>query len=217
MRTISSATASALLASRPDLAARVRPFGRRIGARVEVDLDGVRGACPSLCQALELYQSQTERLWARAASGAGSGERYVTTRRRVADHHQVTGTAGRADLREVFDAVEGLPQIGAVLQVATDTDPVLEDLSEQVGTLDGEVTCPAPGVVVLEVPLVGVAAWPEQLGGPPTPTEIGRTLVLTVRHARWRDRRVRRLARVEVFVEELFADPEPARKLLPAA
>lgn len=51
------------------------------------------------------------------------------------------------------------------------------------------------------------AFWPDRYGGAPWPQETARTLTLTIRHAKWRDRRVRRLVGIEVTSTSTWATP----------
>lgn len=216
MRTISAATAAVLLADHADLREQLRGCGRAVGGRVEVDLDAVEAVSPQACRALEAYHCQTLALWRDLASGTPSGAPYMTTQRLLADHQQVTGKVGRRDLPEVLAELEELALTAELVTAVTAPEvdgPAVRRLAAGAG---GSAAQPSAGVWVVQVPMSGPVAWPEALGGPVHLSEIGRTLRLTARHASWRDRRVRRLARVEVLVEELWADTHAARQLLAA-
>jgi hypothetical protein len=49
--------------------------------------------------------------------------------------------------------------------------------------------------------------WPTALGGPAAPNELHRHVKIVANHAKWRDRKVRRLVRVEVSCDEVWPDP----------
>lgn len=216
MRTIPSSTAGMLLSDRPDLRAALAPHGRVVGARTEVDLGSAAGAHPALCRALGAYQSQNERLWAAVGAGRAAGAAYVVTRRTLAEHLQNTGKP-RVDLREAMDDLLVLPGVGAAVEHAMSMAVDGEVLAVAVDVIGGDVSEPEAGVYVLDLPLSGEVAWPDTLGGPAVPWEVARRVRVTVRHARWRHRALRTLSKVQVFVDEMWADPAAARALLEAA
>lgn len=207
-RTVPAPLVAALLGDREDLAAQIRPHGRRIGARTEVDVDAVRAVNPALADAIDRFDADTAALWD-TATGA-----YVTTSRTIAEHRQVTGKTGRADLTEVFADLAQMSATSGVLEALTGPDPDPDELAAAAGAAGGWVRQDPNGAWCVQVSLTGAVCWPDTLGGPPLPTEVSRQVTLVARHAAWRDRRVRRLAQVTVTVEEMWADPTPARALL---
>lgn len=207
-RTVPAALAGVLTAGREDLADRIRPYGRRVGARVEVDLDDLARAEPTLAAALTRLADDTAHLW------AGTGGAYVTTTRVVADHRQVTGRTGRADLTDVFEDLCQMSATRALLEELTAPDPDTATLGALTSGAGGDLGRRDDGAWEATVPLDGAVCWPDSLGGPPYLTEVARRVTLVARHAAWRDRRTRRLAQVVVTVEEMWADPGPALALL---
>lgn len=217
MWTIPAATAAMLVCERPDLVAALAPYGRAVGGRVEVDLDAVEEVMPALCQALWAYHCETADLWREVGAGRAAGRAFVTTTRLAVDHQQVTSKAGRTDLGRVFEDLSELALTRDLLDALTGGDPTLDELLARALDVGGTACQLQAGVWVARVPMPGAVAWPDSLGGPATLTETSRDLTLTARHAAWRDRKVRRLARVQVEVGEVWADPARARGLLPLA
>lgn len=208
-RTVPLALVAVLLEQSPALHPLVREHGRVIGDRLEVDMDSLARAAPQLAAAIEAFDRDTQALW---ASGAGP---FVLTRRDVVDHKQVTAKTGREDLTDVFTELGHLSLTAELLDAVTCPDPdpaVVHALADQLAG-SADLT---DGAWHVTVPLEGAVAWPACLGGPPGHAEVSRALVITCRHAPWRDRRVRRLARVRVHVEEMWADPSRSRALLPS-
>lgn len=206
-----------LLADRPDLLDALRPFGRTVGTRVEIDLEALSSAHPSLCRALEEYQSQTTSLWAKVQAGAASGTPYVVARRAIVDASQITTKSRRADLREQLADLRTVPGAAAVIEAVTDVSYDADHLVTVVDAAGGDVAEPEPGHFVVTIPLEGAGAWPLTLGGPATSTEVARHVRVTVRHGKGQERAVRALRRVEVLVDELWADPATAAARLEAA
>lgn len=217
MRTIPIAAASMLLAARPDLREALRSHGVAMGARAEVDLAAVERESPELAHALRTYQGQNKRTWARIAAGNFEDTEHVVTRRTLVERAQVTGKVGRADLGDILEDLllsdAGLSQ---VLEELLCAEPDEQLLTRTVRDAEGSITRSDAGTWVVTAPLRGRSAWPESLGGVQQPTEIDRRVTMTARHAAWRDRRTRRLARASIEIDELWANPTAARALLPA-
>lgn len=205
-----------LLAESPDLRARLSSCGRVVGGRGEVDLDAVQQICPAACRALESYHVRTSELWSRVAAGRAAGQRYVVTRRALVEHAQVTAKVGRRDLGDVFEDIVSAGELGEVLNELTGAEPDEAALRSLVRSAGGTLSRD-DGVWTASVPMSSAVAWPVSLGGVALLCEVSRSVTLTVRHAAWRDRRVRRLAKVEVHVDELWADPGADRATLRAA
>jgi hypothetical protein len=209
MRTAPEGAAAVLFADRPDVLAALSLCGTRVGDRVEVDLDRAADVLdPADITALEEYSRKAEQLWAHAAAG-GAMLPHLVVHRRMAEHVQVTSKKGRADLVEVYQAlVEATPALAEVTSELTGPAPDPDLLAQLVEPLEGQVRH-GDGQVEVEVTFEGAHTLPRLLGGTPLPGEVSRTLRLTARQAAWRDRRVRRLAGVQVLNEEVW----PARPL----
>jgi len=203
MRTVPVGAAETLLAGRPDLLAVCAGAGVRVGVRAEVDL----GALPaSLAGVLGDYYDQCAELWSTLEAGTGTGA-YVLVSRLVAEHRQVTGARGRADLGEVFDDAAACTELAGALRLVTEAAPPAgADLRRAMDAVGAVGEADEAGVLVAVLTLIGSRSWPATLGGVAGPGEVGRTVTLTGRVASWRDRRVRRLAGVCVHVQELWAD-----------
>jgi hypothetical protein len=218
MRTVPVAVAASLLADRPDLRALLSEHGRQVGRRVEVDLDAVAAAGHRpLAQALLLYGRECDELWRALEASTAGGRPFVTVRRDLLEHVQLTGKKDRADLGEVYEAFATVPTLADLVERLTGAEPDVAALTLMASSLGGQLSVPADGVLEVTLRLSGRWALPDVLGGVSGPGEVSRELVLTARQAAWRDRRVRRLARVLVRSVELWPDPAPSQAGLPAA
>jgi hypothetical protein len=140
---------------------------------------------PEVAERLGLYWSACRRLWNRAEHDGSLAGPCVRIERLVCQAQQETGR-NKVDLVAHLEGLRNVAGVGAIL------DDVLGD--HPAGDATVTVTG-APGV------------YPRCLGGAPSPGEIERRFVIDVRYASWRDRPVRRLARIQVWVDEIWPDP----------
>lgn len=182
--------------------------GRALGARAEVDVHAWLGA-PQGQMALD-YLAAARRLWARRPGPA------VTVRQELSRAVQVTGKVGRCDLDLHLRELAQVPGLGTVASMATAEQVDVGALEELLDALGGSMEA-GEGALSVRVPFVAAPGSPAWLGGAALPGELRRVAELSVRHAAWRDRRVRRLAAVRVVSEQLWPDPAPWRARLAAA
>jgi hypothetical protein len=190
------------------LAALLRPCGRQVGDRVEVDLDLLADAGrPDLAALLRGYWESCREFWAVWERGESPGE-YIALRREVTRDTQRNTKTVKRDLAGHLDALEALPTIGVLVSAMTDSAPEWDAIvaAGQPFQLsverDGDRTWASFWVE-------NAGVWARELGGKRSLGEVRRCLKLRIEHAKWRDRRVRRLAEVIVEVEEVW--PMPAR------
>lgn len=212
MRTVPANVVGFLLAEEPQLRALTSGYGVQVGQRVEVDLDRLGEEHPVLAQVLGSYHQQAVDLWGAVGLPGRVAGAYRVTSRVVVDAVQNTGKP-RRDLTEHFACLRDVPLLAGVLDALTaaEVDPkqargAVRAAGGQVGQVDG--------VWDAWIPLPGGQTWPDEIGGVPWPFEVGRYVQLFARHAPWRDRRVRRLAQVQVIVDELWPEPAQARAAL---
>ena len=198
--------AAVLLRARPDLRESVADCGRLVGERAELDLDAVADRDPELATLLSEYWLRCRVVWDSLDAGH-SGPAFTISRRRLASFQQVTGKTGRRDLDDVFDAAGPIGPLAAALDCVTDAEPDATLLERWAGTGLVTVSYPEPGQSVAVISVDGDYAYPQLLGGVSVPGQLRRVFTATVRHASWRDRRVRRLAAFTVDSDELWAAP----------
>lgn len=212
--TIPVSAAATLLLGRPDLAAAAAGHLRMLGDRPEVDLPSLAADAVDVAHALSQYWTACQQLWEDLRHGAATGS-YVMVSRSVHRATQQNSKKAKVDLTGELAACADIPEVADIVNALTDPDPdevLLASLAEQV---NGSFNSSA-GALSVSVHATGALTWPQLLGGVSWPGEVRRSLTLTAKHAPWRDRRVRRLWRVSVDVEEVWPDPTFARQLLPA-
>lgn len=215
MRTVPAGLIATVLADRPDLQAVVTGCGRQVGVRVEVDLNAVEALSTRLAHVLTVYDAHARAFWRALQTGTAAGAAYTLVRRTLMTHVQSTAKKDRRDLVEVYEALTGVAVLSDIVDELTAAEPDLDALAGLLDAAGGGQVLPAEaGAVAVQVLLDPNGALPDVLGGVRMPGEVRRVLTLTARHAAWRDRRVRRLARVEVAADEMWPDPAPARAAL---
>lgn len=170
-----------------------------VGSCPEIDLRALSWHDAALARTVADYWSATRALF--AGNGRSS---WVGLRRIVHVAAQSDNGAGRKDLHGELAALEQLPGLGPVLELALAAECDVDALTAETSRIRGDVTVSDDGSVTVTVPVDGVRYWDTSLGGPGMPTEVRRTVTFTARHARWRDRRVRRLTRVVVHADEIW-------------
>ena len=166
----------------------------RVAERVEISLDRVAAEmCPDTAARLDSYWERSKALWAQGRGPA------VLVRRSLVTARQIDRKDGRVDLHDELAALEVLPGADSVIETLLGQDPDLALLQDAHADRTGNETTVTLTHRSLE--------WPTALGGPAGPGELHRVIVVTANHAKWRDRKVRRLARVDVSVDEVWPDP----------
>jgi len=204
--TVPVCAASVLLHDRPDLLAGLAGAQVMLGQRPEIDLGRVGDQV--LAQALGAYWADT----VGSSAPRPFGHRWL-----IAAHAQKSGPGLKADLGAQFQAMADMPVLGDLVQAATEACVDLDVLVPLARMLSGSVTS-GPGAnpaTIISVELVP-GGLDDALGGAPWPNESGRVLDVTVRHAPWRDRRVRRLVGVDVYAQGHWPDPQGYLTLLGA-
>lgn len=155
------------------------------------------------------YAQRCERLWARLADGVvdGSGP-YVAVRRPLVRVRQRAGGGDRYDLVDHARALARWPGLSQAAVALLARRPDMDELRVAVAPTAGRVWR-RDGVTSVELPCEP-AAFPPELGGGSPVREARRWVRMDARHARWRQRRSRRLVRLAVDAEEVWPDPRVA-------
>lgn len=167
-----------------------------VGERVEVDLArAAEELGVDVASAAATYWSTTRR----AAAGGQGGVLTVCTRRLLVDARQDTGR-GKRDLGALLWEIDLHPLLGPLAKALLVPEVPAAHEVRRVGGADAAVAV-GDRTVAVTVP-VTAPGWPRELGAAPLPNEVRRWFRLESRHAPWRDRRARRLARVTIWAEE---------------
>lgn len=189
--------------------ALVSSCGVRVGRNIEVDLDAVAQTEPRLAARMVEYFEQCSLFWDRYAAGEEAGEA-VMARRLLLCAVQSDRPGGRSDLAEEVELLAALPGVGGVIEEILSADPDLDRISRDSLRLGVSMKHDAKrNMLRVAVRMPARGYWDRALGGAHSRGETHRVLELRVSHAKWRDRKSRRLVEMKVWAEEVW--PEPSR------
>lgn len=176
-----------------------------VGTTVEADVEALELVQPGLGARAARYWQRCREFWDAYAAGATAGPAVVIERRLVTARQSDT-RQGRVDLVAPLAALEAAPAIGALVTELTGAAPDLTGLDQRYAPLVvSHIATGDETVVTVEFP--ARQDFDPVLGGPHARGELRRRFRLTVNHAKWRDRRVRRLVAVDIDAVELWPDP----------
>ncbi len=198
--------ASVLFAEEPESRVVVEACVREGSEGVAV-LDGtaLRAVAPGLSERLERFCQESQSVLRDHLEGVG-GRPFALVRRTVVEHVQRDDAQGRSDLAHVLEATQGVQLLGWVLESLCGTTPDYAEILRKASVWDARLEQDGVrSVLTLDIP--SAKGWPDALGGSQGLRELKRRITIETNHAKWRDRRVRRLVRVLVEADELWADP----------
>ena len=179
--------------------------GISIGSNIEVDINSLETISPGLGLRALSYWERCYDFWDKYAAGLVAGHA-IRVDRQLSYARQSDTKNGRVDLTSQLNALSELPLLGPLVSELTGASPSLGDMSQRFLPLIVTIaTTGDESVVLAEFP--ARQDFPNILGGPHSRGEVSRRFRITVNHAKWRDRRVRRLVAVEVEAIEIWPDP----------
>jgi len=170
------------------------------GESYEISLKILRSFDPSYTLKLEKYWE----LCRKSFTDRQSKMPTVTVSRFLREDRQ-TDTAGkRYDLVEQYKFLANAPFSKDLVEILLSANPELSQISNH-SSCESVITERSGYVVSLTGR--GQQVWPTSLGGLPSPREVARSFKLTTNYAAWRDRKVRRLTKVESRAIEVWPSP----------
>lgn len=185
-----------------DAADLLTPYGRQFGRRVEVDLQLLAADEPGLARHIERYLAQVEAFRRRP-----SGD-YLALQVPLTSARQQDGRDGKVDLTGELEALEG-SVIAPVAETLLAGELDLHLLRTLGACHRIEVETPGPARTACHLTVSGTRAWDRLLGGAAGPDEVARLITIEANHARWRDRKVRRLVAVHTSAAVVIPRPSP--------
>lgn len=153
---------------------------------------------------IEAFKINTEQVRRDWLCGVG-GRPYVLVSREVCHAKESDSKDGRTDLGKQISSGEDLPGLREVLRELLEREVSYTNLESLVRSLGGSVAREGNETIVT-VFFDRAVGWPVEWGGEWSPEEVRRSVYLRANHARWRDRRNRRLVEYRVSLEEIWAD-----------
>lgn len=169
-----------------------------LGNRVEINLVKlVSMGRKDLAELLNTYYQTCQDFWVK---GKGRGE-FILLERELISNSQLTGK-NKKDLVEEYEALTSQGGVGKVIEeatAATVNEELLDSYIANIGAYQ-RVVNDTQRVLVMSFP--GGSITHPALGGVGTLGETARFITLVISHSAWRTRRVRRLSKIVVTVEE---------------
>lgn len=178
-------------------------IGIALGNRVEASIPALDSVEPGLGQRAARYWERCRTFWDLVAQGERPTNG-LHVERALVSHRQSTTTSDRRDLNEVIDVLDGIPVVSDIVDHALSAKPDWAALGRSGLTTEIEQR---DDVTVISFLYPGRHEWDALLGGVCSRGEVGRRVQIVVSHAKWRDRRSRRLVSVDVFAREVWPDP----------
>ena len=122
--------------------------------------------------------------------------------------HQTYTSGSKKDLHEAYQTLVGWADIGQSVETILGSDA--EQARVEAEQFGWDVDMSVPGLMTLTYTAPG-GGWPDLFGGAKKPCEKHRQLTLGVRHAKWRDRKVRRLVDVKVESVSIWPGVKPRK------
>lgn len=177
--------------------------GRQVGNKSELDCRLLDSLEPGLGSQAEQYWHQCRKFWDSVAAGEGGVGLLV--QRTLVSYQQEDGSQGRSDLGDVLGSLLR-SELASVVDKATSSSPDWGLVDSLAGAKASRTT--EGNRTDLTIPVSGRQHWDDLLGGAHSRGELTRVFSLTLNHAPWRDRRVRRLVSVKVSAVELWPVPD---------
>jgi hypothetical protein len=168
------------------------------GYAKEIDLEKLGITQPVLTSRLKNYWLKTRSFFDDLASGLPLAD-YSLFHRLISSELQDTRKGSKIDLINSLKEIDSDPVLKEVISPLLDPELYQEFahpylISKYIDGLNINVT--------IEIP--GKKDYNYHLGGLSSRAEIGRVFQITISHAKWRDRRVRKLVSVDVYAKELW-------------
>lgn len=128
---------------------------------------------------------------------------WVVVEADIQEDTQIPSGNDRCDLSDVYEAMEEIAEMQAVVNHGLGSTSEDAELSKH----GIHVEHTGEGETTLTVTVEGQRNWPEALGGRALDGEIERRFTIVVRRAAWRDRKIRRLAKIVTTSVLLHPDP----------
>jgi hypothetical protein len=186
---------------------KIRHCGVTVGRRIEVDLDAVGQIDSELAERMASYWERCRAFWDSYRRGDAAGDG-VLVRRVLTQAVQSDAPGGRGELGVEVDAVTALPVVGELIEELLGPDPDIESISRRGFRLGLSLRRDnKKNMLRIAVRMQARNQWPADLGGTHSSGELHRVIEMRISHAKWRDRKSRRLVEMTIWAEEIWPDP----------
>ena len=155
---------------------------------------------------IQQYWEQAKHFWARLATNQPVGNFIYIERELVNDKEQTGSRQPDRDLRHIIKHLDQTTETAEIVDNALSSSPDWETIrnNPNVTNLTQHKHTTTFTITAHNTPQ---RRWHTQLGGEANPGETKRLITITTNHAKWRDRRNRRLTHIVIRSHEAWPDP----------
>lgn len=181
---------------------RFKDIAFTAGNQIEIDMDQLARIDSALAESALSYYNSTLNFFEKLASGKPD-EDALEIQRVIVDVKQLDTNKERSDLRSEFNSLIKLPIYGDLIKSALKKDVNWHLLSKDIEALGGSIA--QDGLTtIIKFSIPSRVVWDKSLGGEFSRGEISRDFELTINHAKWRDRKIRRLQALKISATEIW-------------
>ena len=171
-----------------------------------LDIGALRAARPDTAAQLREFLADSRDVLRAHRDGVENAP-YAVVRRTLVSVAQSDTSSGRHDLTQELRDARSIPVLGDLLEQICSSSPDFQDVIRRAAAWKCSVSEDG-NLSVVKLEIGAAKGWAETWGGSFAENELRRLVTITVSHAAWRDRRVRRLVSVVVERDEIWADPD---------
>lgn len=182
--------------------AKFQELGLEINGNLEVDMEALALLDLSLAQKAQNYWESTRSFYD-ALAVETPNLKAIETEREILNVKQLDTVGARVDLKAEFTELIALPFYGDLIKSALKKEVDWTFLSGEIKALGGAIE-KFDTTTIITFTLPGRTNWSATLGGEYSRGEIKREFKITINHAKWRDRKIRRLQALAISVIEIW-------------
>ena len=182
--------------------AKFQDLGLEVNGNLEVDMEALALLDLSLAEKAQKYWESTRSFYD-ALGAEVPNLQAIETEREILNVKQLDTVGARVDLKAEFTELIALPFYGELVKTALKKDVDWSFLSGEIKALGGSME-QFDTTTIITFTLPGRTNWTKILGGEYSRGEIKREFKITINHAKWRDRKIRRLQALSITAVEIW-------------
>lgn len=182
--------------------AKFQELGVEINGNLEVDMKALALLDLQLAQKAQSYWDSARSFYD-ALGAEAPNLRAIETEREILNVKQLDTVGARVDLKAEFTELIALPFYGDLVKSALKKEVDWTFLSGEIKALGGTID-QFETTTIITFTLPGRTNWSATLGGEYSRGEIKREFKVTINHAKWRDRKIRRLQALVINAIEIW-------------
>ena len=176
-----------------------------LGEKKEIDIQKLASDNIRLATKISNFWLANSSIWNENNNTQSYNKKNI--KRKIYYNKMIDNKTIRTDLREEINSFRNLPLANKLVKEILSVNPNFDEIIQKYSSLEVELLSDdkLAKSVVISFSVKGKEAWPDILGGAPSPAEKKRFFKMYISYAPWRDRRNRRLNKIEIYaLEEWF-------------